>query len=122
MGTSPELCELLNGLLKRNARERMDFEQFFNHKFLKRPEPPPSQTLFTAVDLPLPTIYGSPPTLSRLPARPATPIKVGTPPKSQIESPVMTRAALSSSPEDDFVLVPSNIPSDQSVESLGDRV
>lgn len=100
----------------------MDFEQFFNHKFLKRPEPPPSQTLFTAVDLPLPTIYGSPPTLSRLPARPATPIKVGTPPKSQTESPIMTRAALSSSPEDDFVLVPSNIPSDQSVESVGDRV
>lgn len=42
IGTSPELCELLMGLLKRNARERMNFETFFNHKFLQRPEPLPS--------------------------------------------------------------------------------
>lgn len=43
-GTSPELSELLMGLLKRNARDRMNFETFFNHKFLKRPEPPQSQS------------------------------------------------------------------------------
>ncbi|XP_074039687.1 serine/threonine-protein kinase unc-51-like protein Atg1 [Leptinotarsa decemlineata] len=38
--TSPELCDLLVGLLKRNARERMNFETFFNHKFLKKASPP----------------------------------------------------------------------------------
>lgn len=39
-GTSVELTELLLGLLKRNAKERITFDQFFNHKFLKREEPP----------------------------------------------------------------------------------
>lgn len=132
VGTSPELCELLMGLLKRNARERMNFEQFFNHKFLKRPEPLQSHSPLAAVDLPLPTIYGSPPVLSRipigsppnnnrLPVRPSTPVKVGTPPRSQPESPQSIHAALSSSPEDDFVLVPSNIPLDHSIESIGER-
>lgn len=36
-GTSPELCALLIGLLRRNPRERMPFETFFNHPFLQRP-------------------------------------------------------------------------------------
>lgn len=36
-GTSPELCSLLIGLLRRNPRERMPFEVFFNHPFLQRP-------------------------------------------------------------------------------------
>lgn len=36
-----------------------------------------------------------------------------------LESPKSARATLSSSPEDDFVLVPS--PTEQLVESLGDR-
>ncbi|CAG9824681.1 unnamed protein product [Phaedon cochleariae] len=107
VGTSPELSELLMGLLKRNARERMNFESFFNHKFLKRPDPPQSQSPLQG-ELPLP-IYGSPPTLSKLPRRASTPIKVATPPISQPESPRSTRNALSSSPEDDYVIVPQNI-------------
>ncbi|CAG9786799.1 unnamed protein product [Diatraea saccharalis] len=36
-GTSPELCNLLIGLLRRSPRERMPFEAFFNHPFLQRP-------------------------------------------------------------------------------------
>ncbi|XP_030027243.1 serine/threonine-protein kinase unc-51 [Manduca sexta] len=36
-GTSSELCSLLIGLLRRNPRERMPFEMFFNHPFLQRP-------------------------------------------------------------------------------------
>ncbi|XP_053609990.1 serine/threonine-protein kinase unc-51 isoform X2 [Plodia interpunctella] len=36
-GTSNELCNLLIGLLRRNPRERMPFEVFFNHPFLQRP-------------------------------------------------------------------------------------
>ncbi|CAH1100041.1 unnamed protein product [Psylliodes chrysocephalus] len=117
-GTSPELSELLMGLLKRNARDRMNFETFFNHKFLKRPEPPQSQSPLQG-DLPLP-IYGSPPISAvKIPLRPSTPLKVATPPLSQPESPRSTRNALSSSPEDDYVIVPQNIQiqSDQSTES-----
>lgn len=114
-GTSQDLIELLMGLLKRNARERMNFETFFNHKFLKRPQ---SQSPIQG-ELPLP-IYGSPPTTTKVPLRPATPVKVVTPPGSQPESPRSTRIALSSSPEDDYVIVPQNIqiPSDHSSESI----
>ncbi|XP_063708462.1 serine/threonine-protein kinase ULK2 [Culicoides brevitarsis] len=39
-GTSIELCDLLNGLLRRNAKERMAFDVFFNHAFLQRPQTP----------------------------------------------------------------------------------
>jgi serine/threonine-protein kinase ULK/ATG1 len=48
-GTSPELANLLFGLLKRDARERIDFETFFNHPFIRpavpvAPPPPPTPT------------------------------------------------------------------------------
>lgn len=35
-GTTPELKDLLFGLLRRNAKERMPFDVFFNHPFLQR--------------------------------------------------------------------------------------
>lgn len=113
VGTSPELCELLQGLLKRNSQERMNFETFFNHKFLQRSEPPISVS--PVVDLP---VYGSPNVLSK-PLRVASPAK-GTPPP---ESPKSTaKVHLSSSPEEDFVIVSANnIPSDQSTESLNEK-
>ncbi|KAK3868488.1 hypothetical protein Pcinc_026129 [Petrolisthes cinctipes] len=38
-GTSQELVDLLNGLLKRNAKDRMDFETFFNHPFIRMGDP-----------------------------------------------------------------------------------
>ncbi|XP_042218217.1 serine/threonine-protein kinase unc-51-like isoform X4 [Homarus americanus] len=37
-GTSAELVDLLMGLLKRNAKDRMDFETFFNHPFTRMGE------------------------------------------------------------------------------------
>ena len=37
-GTSPELTDLLNGLLRRNANDRMDFPSFFSHPFLQPPK------------------------------------------------------------------------------------
>lgn len=74
VGTSPELCELLMGLLRRNARERMNFETFFNHKFLQRPEPPQAQNPLHGVDLPL--AYGSPPLVAKAPVRSSTPVKI----------------------------------------------
>ncbi|XP_076344747.1 serine/threonine-protein kinase unc-51-like isoform X2 [Tachypleus tridentatus] len=36
-GMSPELADLLLRLLKRNAKDRMDFDEFFSHPFLKPP-------------------------------------------------------------------------------------
>ncbi|XP_069359429.1 serine/threonine-protein kinase unc-51 isoform X2 [Maniola hyperantus] len=54
-GTSPELCNLLIGLLRRNARERMPFEVFFNHPFLQRPR----TTSITSLDSDLPDILES---------------------------------------------------------------
>ncbi|CAH0563500.1 unnamed protein product [Brassicogethes aeneus] len=75
--TSPELSDLLQGLLKRNAKDRMNFETFFNHKFLQRPEPAVQSPLQT--ELPFPNIYGS----SKVPLRTTPPVKVATPPISQ---------------------------------------
>ncbi|KAJ0176563.1 hypothetical protein K1T71_007742 [Dendrolimus kikuchii] len=54
-GTSPELCSLLIGLLRRNPRERMPFEVFFNHPFLQRPR----TTSITSLDSDLPDILES---------------------------------------------------------------
>jgi serine/threonine-protein kinase ULK/ATG1 len=44
-GTSADLTDLLMGLLRRDARDRIDFDTFFNHAFIKvaaaSPPPPP---------------------------------------------------------------------------------
>lgn len=40
LGTSPELSNLLMGLLKRNSVDRMAFDIFFNHVFMNKPETP----------------------------------------------------------------------------------
>jgi hypothetical protein len=34
-GTSPLLTDLLYSLLKRDAKDRIDFEEFFHHDFLR---------------------------------------------------------------------------------------
>ncbi|KAM3965381.1 serine/threonine-protein kinase unc-51-like protein Atg1 isoform 2-T2 [Aphomia sociella] len=54
-GTSIELCNLLIGLLRRNPRERMAFEVFFNHPFLQRPR----TASITSLDLDTPDILES---------------------------------------------------------------
>ena len=53
-GTSAELANLLNGLLKRDARIRMDFDTFFNHPFIRPavPAPPPQPTPSQPVNVP----------------------------------------------------------------------
>lgn len=91
-GTSTELSDLLVGLLRRNARDRMPFDEFFNHPFLQGPRESVS---------PLPVEL------------PASPSGLGTvepglgSPRSgpEVSSPC-------SSPDDDFVLVPSDLSSD----------
>ncbi|CAF3804076.1 unnamed protein product [Adineta steineri] len=37
--TSPELADLITRILKRNPKERIDYEEFFNHPFLKKSQP-----------------------------------------------------------------------------------
>ncbi|CAH0394873.1 unnamed protein product [Bemisia tabaci] len=78
-GTSPELTNLLQGLLRRNAAERMDFDVFFNHAFL-HPPPQPNQ-----------------------------PTPLATSPVHEPGFPV----CISPDGSDDFVLVPSNLPTDK---------
>jgi serine/threonine protein kinase len=34
--TSRELADLITRILKRNPKERIDYEEFFNHPFLKK--------------------------------------------------------------------------------------
>lgn len=90
-GTSPELTALLQGLLRRNAKDRMEFDDFFNHQFIRKSHPPPSTP-------PLPV-----PTLARL----STPPK--SPPRPVPSSNAVTHHNNAPTPEeaDDFVLVPS---------------
>ncbi|KMQ95185.1 serine threonine-protein kinase ulk2-like protein [Lasius niger] len=96
-GTSPELTNLLMGLLRREATDRMDFDHFFGHAFLMGTRDSPSPS----------------PVPAELPASPGTmaiPIEEGTPIVNRSEP--ETTETPCSSPEDDFVLVPSDISSD----------
>ena len=42
-GTSPELTNLLHHLLKRDSKDRIEFDDFFHHPFLIPPQPPRQQ-------------------------------------------------------------------------------
>ncbi|XP_076675111.1 serine/threonine-protein kinase unc-51-like protein Atg1 isoform X3 [Andrena cerasifolii] len=91
-GTSPELSDLLLGLLRRNARDRMPFDEFFGHPFLQGTRESPS------------------PVPAELPASPGTlVIQEGATAVTRSE-PETTSPC--SSPEDDFVLVQSDLSSD----------
>nr|CAD7261333.1 unnamed protein product [Timema shepardi] len=117
VGTSPELVDLLLGLLRRNAKDRMNFDTFFNHAFHQRRQEP-AQSPLPSSSLP-----------GELPPSPRTlfPPPATSPAQLRVESrspdpgsPVQARGQGSfSSPEetDDFVLVPANIPSDHSSDS-----
>ncbi|EAA05209.4 AGAP011295-PA, partial [Anopheles gambiae str. PEST] len=50
-GTSKELTDLLMGLLRRNAKERMNFDTFFNHPFLQRAETPQGKNGFNIAEV-----------------------------------------------------------------------
>ena len=97
-GTSPELTALLQGLLRRNAKDRMEFDDFFNHPFIRRPElqasPPP---------LPSASRLSTPPKSCSAAVPIAAPAGLTPPP------PLMLNNNAPTPPEeaDDFVLVPS---------------
>lgn len=83
---------MLLGLLRRNAKDRMPFDEFFGHPFLQGARESPS---------PVPV---------ELPASPGT-LAVPEGPTTVTRSEPETNSPCSS-PEDDFVLVPSDLSSD----------
>lgn len=80
------------GLLRRNAKDRMPFDEFFSHPFLQGPRQSPS---------PIPVELAASPKIQTVPET----VISETRSVPEITSPC-------SSPEDDFVLVPSDISSD----------
>ncbi|OQR74925.1 serine/threonine-protein kinase unc-51-like, partial [Tropilaelaps mercedesae] len=118
-GTSPELAALLQGLLKRNARDRIDFDTFFGHPFLtvspKQPgsSPVPVPRRGSCSSSPLVSPYGTP----LLPSSPSPGGHWGTPgaglgvPAKPSQT---TKQSLVSSPEEqDYVLVENELCADQ---------
>lgn len=137
-GTSPELTNLLHNLLKRDAKDRIDFDQFFVHPFLAPPilpketEKPENQKERSSPEpVPLSRRHSnasSPPIPGLLPPSPAM-----NPPSTRMEAPSSrmdtsdhndprdnmeaARRSSGSSPENtdqesDFVIVPNSLTSE----------
>ncbi|XP_051717505.1 serine/threonine-protein kinase ULK2 isoform X1 [Ctenopharyngodon idella] len=120
--TSPQLEDLLLGLLQRNQKDRMDFDTFFSHPFLE-----PTSTIKKSCPVPVPTCSGlvsdstcgsspscryvSPPSLPDMQTLPEDVLSsppLGPPNYLQLskESGGSTSSKNSSCDTDDFVLVP----------------
>ncbi|KAK8763900.1 hypothetical protein V5799_033491 [Amblyomma americanum] len=124
-GTSRELHDLLSRLLKKNAKDRMDFDGFFSHPFLKRvaklssPMPVPSRRSASPPDVgvgavaPTATVWGSPMS-GQLPPSPQGWCGEDLGGSGATQAAALKSASSSSSPEDqDFVIVPASIAEDQ---------
>jgi serine/threonine protein kinase len=140
-GTSPHLKLLLMGMLKRNAKDRIDFDEFFNHPFLhparlspKSSSPVPVPAARTrnrssgSSDSPPIKAVSSSPLSGVMPMSPPHPVIQRVRDQSTHEPMEVTRddpqaATLvpGTSPADDFVMVPDNIPSDHSADSNSSR-
>uniref|UniRef100_A0A8C4EXE6 non-specific serine/threonine protein kinase n=1 Tax=Dicentrarchus labrax TaxID=13489 RepID=A0A8C4EXE6_DICLA len=120
--TSPQLSDLLLGLLQRNQKDRMDFDAFFSHPFLE-----PSSTIKKSCPVPVPSTssavtdsscgsspcirYNSPPSLPDMQTLAEDGLSsppLGPPNFLQLskESAGSTSSKNSSCDTDDFVLVP----------------
>uniref|UniRef100_A0A665WRT5 non-specific serine/threonine protein kinase n=1 Tax=Echeneis naucrates TaxID=173247 RepID=A0A665WRT5_ECHNA len=120
--TSPQLSDLLLGLLQRNQKDRMDFDTFFSHPFLE-----PSSTIKKSCPVPVPSAsntvtdcscgsspcirYNSPPSLPDMQTLAEDGLSsppLGPPNFLQLskESAGSTSSKNSSCDTDDFVLVP----------------
>ncbi|KAF0301911.1 Serine/threonine-protein kinase unc-51 [Amphibalanus amphitrite] len=79
-GTSADLSDLLTRLLKRNARDRLEFDEFFSHRFL-RPAAAAARVSSAPVSAALPADAGSAPSpLSSSPAPASPPPQFSAPP------------------------------------------
>uniref|UniRef100_T1J2M8 non-specific serine/threonine protein kinase n=1 Tax=Strigamia maritima TaxID=126957 RepID=T1J2M8_STRMM len=126
--TSAELTDLLQRLLRRNAKDRMDFDEFFNHPFHKKvirttsPVPVPSRQRSFSRE-PSPTRTTISPSLNNIVHPPADKHNIPEEPcqeatRSAHSSPESTYMSLTKdrgSPLEEpegFVLVSSNLPTD----------
>lgn len=130
-GTSRELHDLLSRLLKKNAKDRMDFDAFFSHPFLKSaaklssPMPVPSRRSASPPDVgggavaPPAGGWGSPMS-GQLPPSPQGWCGEDLGGSGATQAAALKSASSSSSPEDqDFVIVPSSIGEDQQSSETG---
>ncbi|RWS17161.1 serine/threonine-protein kinase unc-51-like protein [Dinothrombium tinctorium] len=111
VGTSKELTDLLNRLLKRNAKDRMEFEEFFAHPFMKQ--------LSTTKPLPVPRAGHSATEISSSSSSPMqSPVSYGSPMAMQLTATSIKQGltgyapspTLSDSDEQidgDFVVIPA---------------
>uniref|UniRef100_A0A665WSH4 non-specific serine/threonine protein kinase n=1 Tax=Echeneis naucrates TaxID=173247 RepID=A0A665WSH4_ECHNA len=111
--TSPQLSDLLLGLLQRNQKDRMDFDTFFSHPFLE-----PSSTIKKSCPVPVPSasntllpllpLSQSLPDMQTLAEDGLSSPPLGPPNFLQLskESAGSTSSKNSSCDTDDFVLVP----------------
>ncbi|ELU07767.1 hypothetical protein CAPTEDRAFT_170802 [Capitella teleta] len=141
-GTSPDLKRLLYSLLKRDARDRISFDDFFVHPFVNpvktcespssSPVPVPrSRSRSSLSDSPrMKTVNASPLSGGQVYASPppppppvaeqksAEPMETG----SMTSAPRPVQAAARQEEPEDYVMVPENIPSDHSASfSSGHR-
>ncbi|KAK3085030.1 hypothetical protein FSP39_023107 [Pinctada imbricata] len=137
--TSAELRDLLLKMLKRNAKDRIEFEDFFVHPFLKPPSP-----VVASSPVPVPGKRASQGFSSESPTPPrcvstsplSGKVEYSTPPSRTLQTfkqEAITRQMSQegeylrvdrqtdtprcNSPAEDFVLVPEGLPSDQSDNS-----
>ncbi|XP_055316957.1 serine/threonine-protein kinase unc-51 [Sitodiplosis mosellana] len=114
LGTSPELSNLLMGLLKRNAADRISFEDYFNHPFMNKvqtrsAQAPIEQPAFMVGDTFTPPKTPSPTQMKTLVATEDSNITIAeNSTHSESSSPDNTNS-------DDFVLVPTNLPTDPTI-------
>ncbi|CAH1802813.1 unnamed protein product [Owenia fusiformis] len=138
--TSPELKDLLLKLLKRNARDRLDFDEFFKHPFLNKspvssktsspvPVPLRSRNASNSSDSPsVKTLTGSPLSENLQPSHSSPSLRKAvlglregsqSPKETSGFLHVKRNNSIPSSPKDteeDYVLVPENLPTNISPE------
>lgn len=117
---SPDLADLLLSLLRRNSKDRISFEDFFNHRFLQNTRKmSPSCDLLGAEIETLDTFENSGSFSEVNPLNTATLTNDGVLCDSEDDEDNCNQCEIQS-PEgsDDFVLVPKNIPEGNSYNSI----
>ncbi|XP_072839193.2 serine/threonine-protein kinase ULK1 isoform X1 [Pogona vitticeps] len=133
--TSAHLRQLLLGLLRRNHKDRMDFDEFFHHPFLDA-----SASMKKSASVPMPSYpssgsgssssssstshLASPPSLGEMPHLQekalASPTQ-GSPGFLHGSKESASSSKNSSCDTDDFVMVPAQFPSDLTTEAAGGK-
>ncbi|XP_053136224.1 serine/threonine-protein kinase ULK1 isoform X2 [Hemicordylus capensis] len=134
--TSSHLRQLLLGLLQRNHKDRMDFDEFFHHPFLDA-----SASMKKSASVPMPSYpssgsgssssssstshLASPPSLGEMPHLQekalASPTQGSPGFLHGSKESVGSSSKNSSCDTDDFVMVPAQFPSDIAVEAAGGK-